>query len=49
MNPFVLSAAGSDNDNANSNYIIFTIKDTKLYVPEITLSAKDNQKTIKTF
>ena len=49
MNHFVLSVACSDNDNANSNYIIFTIEDTKLYVPEVTLSAKDNQKTIKTF
>ena len=49
MNHFVLSAACSDSDNANSNYIVFTIKDTKLYAPVITLSAKDNQKTIKTF
>ena len=49
MNHFVLSVVCSDNDNANSNYIIFTIEDTKLYVPEVTLSAKDNQKTIKTF
>ena len=37
----VLSAAGADNGNANSN-IIFTIKDTKLYVPIVTLSARDN-------
>ena len=37
----VLSAAGADNGNANSN-IIFTIKDTKLYVPVVTLSARDN-------
>ena len=41
-----LSAAGADNADANSN-IIFTIKDTKLYVPVITLSAKDNQKLLK--
>ena len=39
----VLPAAGADNDNANDN-IIFTIKGTKLYVPVVTLSAKDNQK-----
>ena len=37
----VLAAAG--NDNANDN-IIITMKDTKLYVPVVILSAKDNQK-----
>ena len=40
-----MSAAGNDNsidENINAN-IIFTIKDTKLYVPVVTLSAKDNQ------
>ena len=43
----VLSAAGADNvDNRDSN-IIFTIKDTKLYVPIVTLSARDNQKLSK--
>ena len=31
-NYWVLSAAGADNTNANSNNIIFTIKDVKLYV-----------------
>ena len=36
----VLSAAGPDNDNANPNNTIFTIKGT-------TLSAKDNQKLSK--
>ena len=36
-----------DNNNAISNNIIFTIKDTKLYVPIATLSAKDNQKPSK--
>ena len=35
------------NDNINANNIIFTIKDTKLYVPAVTLSAKDNQKLSK--
>ena len=39
----VLSATGSDNDNAASNNIFLTIKDTKLYIPVVTLSAKDNQ------
>ena len=34
----VLSEAGADNVNANSNNIIFTIKDTKWYVPVVTLS-----------
>ena len=47
MNHCVLSAAGADNDNANSNNIIYTIKDRKLYVPVFTLSAKQ-PKTIKT-
>ena len=40
--------SANNNDNANDNdsvkNIIFTIKDTKLYVPVATLSAKDNQK-----
>ena len=48
----VLSAAGADNvinNNANGNNIIFTIKDTKLYVPVVTLSAIDNQKLSKIF
>ena len=40
-------AAGADNNYANSNNIIFTIKDTKLYVSVVTLSAKDNQKLLK--
>ena len=40
----VLSAAGNDNTNANPNNIIFTIKDTKLYVPVVTSAARDNQK-----
>ena len=39
--------AAADNDNANSNNIIFTIKDTKLYVPIVTLSKRDNQKLSK--
>ena len=40
----VLSAAGNDN---NANNIISTIKHTKLYVPVVTLSTRDNQKLSK--
>ena len=43
-NHCVLSAIGADNDNVNPNNIIFTMKDTKLFVFVVTLSAKDNQK-----
>ena len=43
----VLSAAGAHNANANSNHIIFTKKDTKLYVPVVTASPKHNQKLSK--
>ena len=45
----VLSVAGVDNVNGNNNdnTITFTIKDTKLYVPVVTLSARDNQKLSK--
>ena len=44
-----LSAAGNENlnDSNNANNIIFTIKDTKLYVPVVTLSVTDNQKLSK--
>ena len=42
---FCLSAAGNDNDNDNN--IISTIKDTKIYVPVVTLSARKNQKLSK--
>ena len=34
-------AAGGDNADTNSNNITFTIKDTKLYIPVVTLSTKD--------
>ena len=44
---FVLAGAGADNANVNSNNIVFTSKDKKLYVPVVTLSAKDNQKLSK--
>ena len=42
-----MSAAGNDNTNGNPDNIIFTITDTKLYVPVVTLSARDNQKLSK--
>ena len=46
----VLSTAGNDHysDNGNNaNNIIFTIKDTKLYVPFVTLLARENQRLSK--
>ena len=39
----VLSEAGANNVNANPNKIIFTIKDTKLWIPVVILSTEDNQ------
>ena len=42
-------ADGNDNANANPNNVIFTIKDTKLNVPVLALSAKDNKKLSKFF
>ena len=41
---WVLAMIVNDNFNKNPDNIIFTIKDTKLFVAIITLSAKDNQK-----
>ena len=41
-----MSAAGNDNTD-NGKIIIFTIKDTMLYVPVVTLSARDNKKLSK--
>ena len=45
----VLSVTGTDKVNGNNddNNIIFTIKDTKLYVPVVTLSARGNQNLSK--
>ena len=44
----VFPAKGNDNDNANANKnIFFTLTDTKLYVPVVTLSARDKQKLSK--
>ena len=41
----IVSATGNENDindNNNDNYIVFTIKETKLYVSVVTLSGRDN-------
>ena len=44
----IFSANGNDNVNSNEHANnIFTIKETKLYVPTVTLSARDNQKLSK--
>ena len=43
-----LSAAGADNvNNRDSDNNIFTIKDTKLYIPVVTSSARADQKLTK--
>ena len=39
--------AGNDNTDANPDNIIFTVKDTKLFVSIVILSAKYNQKLSK--
>ena len=44
---YVLSTVGNDNTNANPNNITFTMKDTKLYFPVVTLSARDKPKLSK--
>ena len=43
----VLSAAAANNANVYSNDFIVTIRDTKLYVPVVTLSGKGNQELSK--
>ena len=43
----VLPGNGNDNGNDNANNVIFTINGTKLYVPVVTLSARENQKLLK--
>ena len=40
-------ANGNGNDNDNASNIIVAIKDTKLYVPAVTLSARENKKLLK--
>ena len=42
----MLRASNDNDDCANFNNIIITIKDAELYVLEITSSAKDNQKLL---
>ena len=42
-----MSAIGNDNGNNRDDKVNFTIKDTKLYVPAVTLSAKNTQKLSK--
>ena len=42
-----LAAGGNGDGDINSDNIHFTIKDIKLYVSVITLSAKDSQKLSK--
>ena len=44
-----MSGNGNDNTDANPNNIFFLIKDTKLHVPVVTLSVKDNQTLSKLF
>ena len=46
-NYFALSAAGVDNVNNTDNKIVFTIIDIKLYVPEVTLSARASKNLLK--
>ena len=43
----VLSEASADYKDASSNNIIFTLKDTQLYVPVVALSAPVNQRLLK--
>ena len=44
---FFFATGSVDNTNTDPNNIIFTIKDSKLQVPVVTSSAKDNQKLSK--
>ena len=44
----VLASARTENEGATSDNIIFNVKDKKLYVPVVILSAKKKSKTIKT-
>ena len=43
----VLASNSTKKTDANSNEVIFTVKDTKLYVTAVTFSAKDNKKLSK--
>ena len=42
----IFSAAGNDNDKDRDDKVVFTTKETKLYVSVLTLSARDNQKRL---
>ena len=44
-----MSPAGDDNNNDRDDEVIFTIKKTRLYVPVLTLSARDNQNFYQNF
>ena len=44
---FVLAATGVQNVDSNANNIVFTTKDSQLYICVVTLSVKDNQKLSK--
>ena len=46
-NHCVLASTGVENDGVNSNNIIFTGIERRLYVPAITLRTKENQKLSK--
>ena len=45
----VMSPAGDDNNNDRDDKVIFTIKQTRLYVPVVTLSARENQNLYRNF
>ena len=45
--PCVLFGFCADNNDPNPNNVIFSIRDTKLYVSFVTLLAKDKQKLSK--
>ena len=49
MNHYVFFGNGNDYTDADLKKTIFTFKETKLYVPVVTLSSKDNQKPSKHF
>ena len=44
-----LSATRTNDADANPDNIIFAVKDTKLYVPVVTLSERNNQILSKSF
>ena len=44
-----MSATRTNNADANPDNIIFAVKDTKLYVPVVTLSERNNQILSKSF